>query len=133
VNEPGVTMDSGHPIQGAAVPPADPPGHGPSPTAQGVRGYRDLPPEDVELINSIKQLEEQVGRVWAAVCARPKVDARKASRARDFFEDGFSKLVGAVAQPHDPYMSALHDLRSTMDQNLAQRSHDHRPDEGSRA
>lgn len=144
------SWDGGHPIQGVDTPPAEPagspdyaghtpePGYGPSPTAQGVRGYRDLTPEEVATINQVKLLQEQVARVWATICARPGVDHRKVSRARDHFEEGFSALVGSVAQPHDPYMGALEELRSTSPQSIvdlssAQPSQDHRPDEGSRA
>jgi hypothetical protein len=139
---------TGDPIR-SQVPAADPPhyaghtpGYGPNPTAQGVRGYRDLAPEEIDTINQVKFLQESVARVWAVICARPGVDIRKVQRARDHFEEGFSALVGSIAQPHDPFLSALRQLgshsatsgpeTSTVDQNSAQPSHDPRPDEGSR-
>jgi hypothetical protein len=175
VNEPGVTMDSGFPIKPVpnpsdqpaepATPPVEPPhyaghtpGYGPNPTAQGVRGYRDLPPEDVDLINQMKALQEAVADVWAVVYLRDGTDRRWANIAKTHLEEGVSALVRSVAQPHDPFRAALQRLMaqadaraqqavtddlartatsgppaSTVDHNSAQQSQDHRPDEGSRA
>lgn len=122
------------------------PGYGPNPTAQGVRGYRDLPPEDVDLINQMKALQEAVADVWAVVYLRDGTDRRWANIAKTHLEEGVSALVRSVAQPHDPFGAALQRLMasasgpqvsgpqaSTVDQNSAQQSQDHRPDEGSRA
>lgn len=132
--------DHGHPIQGVDEPPTEPaaspspagrtpePGYGPTPTAQGVRGYRDLTAEEVATINQLKLLQEQVARAWASVAMGDGVDPRKAAIARTHFEEGFSALVGSIARPHDPYTAALQELK-----NMAQQSQDHRPDEGSRA
>lgn len=126
------------------------PGYGPNPTAQGVRGYRDLPPEDVDLINQVKALQEAVADVWAVIFVREGSDERWLNISRLHLEEGISALVRSVAQPHDPFGAALQRLmdqanararqaaaddlaRSTVDQNSAQQSQDHRPDEGSRA
>jgi hypothetical protein len=114
------------------------PGYGPNPTSQGVRGYRDLTPEEIELINHLKAMQEAVADAWANVFVRNGTDRRKANIAKTHFEEGFSALVGSVARPHDPFMAALGALelqaaQSTMQPNSAQPSHDHRPDEGSRA
>lgn len=147
-----ITGGHGHPIRHVATPPTEPagqpdyaghtPGYGPNPTAQGVRGYRDLPADDVATINAIKELQEQIARVWAMVWVRPGVDVRWAGRARDHIEDGISALVRSIAKPHDPFLAALQELAdasasgrqpSTQEQNSAQRSHDPHPDEGSRA
>jgi hypothetical protein len=126
--------------------------YGPSPTAQGVRGYRDLPAADVALINAVKQLQENLADVWAAVYVREGTDTRWANIAQLHLEEGVSALVRSVAKPHDPFRAALQRLQeeaerrardaverdlqrqpSTQEQNLAQPGHDHRPDEGSRA
>lgn len=141
--DPNAVLTDGHgnPIRGVATPPAEPagqPGYGPNPTAQGVRGYRDLAPEEVGLINQLKIMQEQVARVWAAVFVRAETDRRKANIAKTHFEEGFSALVGSVARPHDPFLAALGALeraaaQSTTDQNSAQPSQDLHPDEGSRA
>lgn len=158
---PGVTMDSGHPIRGVDTAPSGPagqPSYGPNPTAQGVRGYRDLPADDVALINAVKELQESVADVWAAILVREGTDPRWANIAKTHLEEGISALVRSVAKPHDPFRAALlrlqeaaeqrardavqADLRrapatatsgpemSTEDQNSAQPSHDLRPDEG---
>lgn len=129
------------------------PGYGPNPTAQGVRGYRDLPAEDVELINQVKSLQEAVASVWAVVFTRPGSDERWLHVSRLHLEEGISALVRSIAQPHDPFGAALERLmqqanaraqqavaddlertgtsgsqESTVDQNLAQQGHDLRPD-----
>lgn len=173
MNEPGVTMDSGFPIKPVANPsdqPAEPaaapvepvepphyaghtPGYGPNPTAQGVRGYRDLPPQDVDLINQVKALQEAVADVWAVIFVREGTDRRWANIAKTHLEEGISALVRSVAKPHDPFGAALQRLmdqanararqavaddvertatsgsqESTVDQNSAQQSQDPRPD-----
>lgn len=126
MTDPGVTMGSGRPIHGVDTPPAEPAGqptptpdlsgdpirsqvptHGPNPTAQGVRGYRNLTDDQVNRINQLKELQEQVARVWATVYVHPDTDRRKADIARHHFEDAFSALVGSIARPHDPYKAAL--------------------------
>jgi hypothetical protein len=146
-----------------ATPPVEPPhyaghtpGYGPNPTAQGVRGYRDLPREDVDLINQVKALQESVADVWAVIYLREGSDERWLNVSRLHLEEGISALVRSVAQPHDPFGAALHRLMaqanaraqqavtddlartatsgpktSTVDQNSAQQSQDRRPDEGS--
>jgi hypothetical protein len=133
------------------------PGYGPNPTAQGVRGYRDLPPDDVALINAVKELQENVANVWAAIMVRDGTDVRWANVAQLHLEEGVSALVRSVAKPHDPFRAALERLQadaeqraraaverdlartatsgpqdSTVEQNSAQPSHEHRPDEESR-
>lgn len=119
MSEPGVTMDSGHPIRGTDTPPAEPagqPGYGPSPTAQGVRGYRDLPSEDVALINAVKELQENVANVWAAIYLREGTDLRWANVAQLHLEEGVSALVRSVAKPHDPFRAALVRLQEDAEQ-----------------
>jgi len=131
-----LTDGHGQPIRPVDEPPTEPagqPSYGPSPTAQGVRGYRDLPADDVDTINAIKALQEQIARVWASVRLRPGVDVRWCVRARDHIEDGISAMVRAIAQPHDPFGAALSELsasmrQSTQEQNSAQPSQDQRPD-----
>lgn len=131
MTDPGATMDSGRPIQGVDTPPAEPAGqpaptpdlsggpirsqvptHGPNPTAQGVRGYRNLTDDEVSRINQLKELQVQVARVWASVYLHPGVDRRKANLSKTHFEDAFSCLVGAIARPEDPFAVALLELQS---------------------
>lgn len=125
------------------------PDYGPNPTAQGVRGYRDLPADDVALINAVKELQESVADVWAAIFLREGTDRRWANIAKMHLEEGVSALVRSIAKPVDPFAAALRRLgldamqrlgehltetaQSTQEQNLAPPSHDPHPDEGSRA
>jgi hypothetical protein len=81
--------------------------YGPSPTSQGVRGYRDLTPEEVALINTIKAEEELLADVWAHVANLAESDKRWVSVARTHFQEGFSALVRSVAQPEDPFSKAF--------------------------
>lgn len=111
--------DHGNPLKGVDTPPSEPatsPGYGPSPTAQGVRGYRDLPADDVSLINAVKLLQESIADVWAAIVTRPGTDQRWARIAQLHLEEGVSALVRSVAKPHDPFRAALERLRHVAEQ-----------------
>lgn len=79
------------------------PGHGPNPTAQGVRGYRDLSGEDVGAINMIKDHEMSLAALWGFVERRPDTDPRWLNIARVHFQEGFSALVRSIAKPYDPF------------------------------
>jgi hypothetical protein len=81
--------------------------HGPNPTAQGVRGYRNLSDDDIQLINEIKQHEEDLAGVWGEIEAHPSTDARWLAIARTRFQEGFSALVRSIAQPFDPFRAAF--------------------------
>jgi len=109
----------GHPIKSVDTPPSQPagqPGYGPTPTAQGVRGYRDLPADDVKLINAVKELQENVADVWAAIVLRDGTDQRWANIAKTHLEEGISALVRSIAKPDDPFRSALQRLQADADQ-----------------
>lgn len=81
---------------------------GPNPTSQGVRGYRDLTPDEVALINRIKETEETIGDLWAQVArSSGVVDARWMAVARTHLQEGFTAWVRAVARPADPFAKAL--------------------------
>jgi hypothetical protein len=78
-------------------------GHGPNPTAQGVRGYRDLADDEIRLINRIKRTEEELAAFWGTVEADSRTDPRWLNIARTHFQEGFSALVRSIAQPYDPF------------------------------
>jgi len=78
------------------------PSFGPKPTSQGVRGYRNLTDAEVEWVNSIKMLEELVAERWGDV-ARREVNQRWMAVARTHFQEGFTALIRAITQPHDPF------------------------------
>lgn len=89
--------------------------YGPTPTSQGVLGYRNLTPAEIELINEIKRLERKVAAKWVEVEAGiPGTDPDDPSQtvfpdtrwlnlARDQLQHGFSDLIRSVAKPVDPY------------------------------
>lgn len=92
-------MNHGHQL---AV-PVSTPSFGPKPTAQGVRGYRDLTDGEIELINTIKACEEMVAARWGVVDRRTNTDRRWLAVARTHFQEGFTALVRSIAQPRDPF------------------------------
>lgn len=81
----------------------NPPSYGPTPTSQGVRGYRDLTEAEVRLINRIKEMEESLAASWGTVEADSRTDQRWLMIARTHFQEGFSALVRAIARPYDPW------------------------------
>lgn len=141
--------DHGQPIQGTDTPPIEPagqpaspphyaghtPGYGPNPTSQGVRGYRNLPADDVNLINAVKELQESVADVWAAILVREGTDERWANIAKLHLEEGISALVRSVAKPHDPFRAALQRLQEAAEQrarDAVARDLEREPTEGKR-
>lgn len=81
---------------------------------QPIRGYRDLSTEDLEIIDQIKQLEQQVGALWKKVGIRfsqsselESIDYMQASRwmsiAKTHMQEGFSAFVRAVARPEEVF------------------------------
>lgn len=87
---------------------SEPTRFGPNPTSQGVRGYRDLAPDEVALINRIKETEETIGDLWGEVArSSGVVDARWMAVARTHLQEGFTALVRAIAKPADPFEKAL--------------------------
>lgn len=116
VPTPEVTDD----VHRSQVPPPEP-GYGPKPTAQGVRGYRDLTDDEVALINTIKELQEHLAVVWASVYMREETDHRWADIAKGHLEEGVSALVRSIAKPHDPFAASLRRLGQDAMQRLGQR------------
>lgn len=83
--------------------------HGPTPTSQGVRGYRDLDPDEVANINAIKEHEEELAALWGAVERDSRTDPRWLAVARTHFQEGFSALVRSITRPADPFQRAFED------------------------
>lgn len=85
------------------------PSYGPNPTAQGVRGYRDLQPAEIDVINVIKDHEATIAQLWGRIESDPNTDRRWLAVARTHFQEGFSALVRSIAQPYDPFSAAFTD------------------------
>lgn len=72
-----------------------------------IPGYRDLSQENVDLIADIKTREMVLAQYWSNIkelC--PDADPRDIAMARTHFEDGFIRLVRAVARPDSPWSGA---------------------------
>jgi len=69
-----------------------------------IRGYRDLSEAEIDLMNRIKQAEaEAIATLVNELQAMQETDKRWVSIARTHFQEGFSALVRAVAQPETNY------------------------------
>lgn len=66
---------------------------------QHIKGYRDLSPEEIELMNLIKGLGEQVGSMINSLRNCPNLDQRWVSIAQTDLQKGFMAAVRAVAKP----------------------------------
>lgn len=70
-----------------------------------IPGYRDLDQETVDLIKKIKLTEAELANDWTEIMLLGPgvVDPRDMAMARTHFEDGFIRLVRAVAKPDSPW------------------------------
>jgi len=68
-----------------------------------IKGYRDLAPAEVDMVNLIKEQEAAFANLWKTVLALPDTDKRWASIARTHFEEGTSALVRSVARPESQF------------------------------
>jgi hypothetical protein len=77
--------------------------YGPTPTSQGIRGYRDLTDVEVDWVNANKMMEETLATHFHQVAGQPGVDPRWVAIARTHFQEGFSALTRAITRPVDPF------------------------------
>lgn len=97
--------------------------YGPNPTSQGVRGYRDLPADQVDQINAVKEHEEALAELWGSVERDSRTDPRWLAVARTHFQEGFSALVRSIAQPVDPFARAFeNNQQDEAEQTIPRRS-----------
>lgn len=68
-----------------------------------VKGYRELTESELELINSIKTVEQGVAELWHKVRALPSSDQRQLGITRTELEHAFMRFVRAVARPESPW------------------------------
>ena len=64
-----------------------------------IAGYRELSPEEVNLINDIKAMENQLGVLVKKVNHLPQTDQRWTSISRTHLQQGFMALIRSIAQP----------------------------------
>lgn len=67
-----------------------------------IDGYRELTAEEISLINEVKQLQRRFAQLRREVLQRGG-EPRNAALARTYGEEGFSRLIKAVAKPEDPF------------------------------
>jgi hypothetical protein len=82
-------------------------------TPAALRGYRVLSDEEKALVDRIKLMEAEVGKLWAEVhwsCSRTMNATVYAQSARDLFRLAFMELVRTVTKPLDVYGEALNVL-----------------------
>lgn len=68
-----------------------------------IRGYHELTPTEVSVVNATKHMEELVAEHWKHVCAQPGIDQRWAAVSRTHLQEGFTALVRSITQPDDPF------------------------------
>lgn len=64
-----------------------------------IKGYRDLSPEEIALMNEAKAKAEEVGALVERIASAPGVDPRWVSIGRTDLQKGFMSLIRGIAQP----------------------------------
>ena len=64
-----------------------------------IKGYRDLSPEEVEMINAVKESAQATGDLVDLSTQIAGVDQRALSIARTHLQTGFMWLTRAIAKP----------------------------------
>jgi hypothetical protein len=64
-----------------------------------IKGYRDLTPEEIALMNECKAMAVQVGELCERVKAVPGVDGRWVAIGVTDLQKGFMSLIRGIARP----------------------------------
>lgn len=64
-----------------------------------IKGYRDLNPEEIDLMNHIKAQGEQLKRMVDDLYGKRSVDIRWLSIGKTHLQQGIMSLVRSVAKP----------------------------------
>lgn len=64
-----------------------------------IKGYRDLSPEEVALMNKVKEKSAEVGELIDELAATQGLDQRWVSLAKTDLQKGFMFAVRGIAQP----------------------------------
>lgn len=72
-----------------------------------IKGYRDLSQLEIDGMNSIKQVEQDIGQLWQQIQKIEGVDQRALALAKTQLQEGFMWFVRAVAQPLDTFSLVL--------------------------
>lgn len=78
------------------------------PDPEKITGYKELSPELIHAINTIKASEKNVAALWLAIMDDPEIayDWRMMDLARVRFSEAYMYFVRAVAKPDDPFDAA---------------------------
>lgn len=66
---------------------------------QKIAGYRDLSEEEIQLMNSVKELGNRVGSLVDGMSQNPDFDQRWVAIAQTDLQKGFMALVRSIARP----------------------------------
>lgn len=64
-----------------------------------ITGYRELTPEEIELINVIKDIAAEIGSMVEKAMEDPNTDKRWVSIAKTDLQTGFMALIRSIAKP----------------------------------
>lgn len=64
-----------------------------------IAGYRELSPEEIALMNRVKEKGGELGKLIGELEGMPKLDQRWVAIARTRLQEGIMAAVRAIAQP----------------------------------
>lgn len=64
-----------------------------------ITGYRELTPEEIELMNRVKGIADDIGHLVDQLQARAGLDQRWVALGKTHLQQGFMALVRGIAQP----------------------------------
>jgi hypothetical protein len=64
-----------------------------------IKGYRDLTPEEIALMNEAKAKAEEVGALVEKIAGTPGIDPRWVAAGKTDLQKGFMCLIRGIAQP----------------------------------
>ena len=67
--------------------------------SSNIHGYRELAPDELALINAIKENGNEMGAAVEAISEFPGVDQRALSIAKTYLQTGLMWLTRAIARP----------------------------------
>ena len=66
---------------------------------KGIKGYRDLSTQEIDLMNKCKELAEEVGSLCDEARMEPTTDLRWLKEAQLDLQKGFMCLIRSIAKP----------------------------------
>lgn len=66
---------------------------------QHIKGYRDLTPQEIALMNDAKGKAEDIGKLIEVLHTTPGIDQRWLAITKTDLQKGFMSLVRSIARP----------------------------------